>query len=304
MRRIQISMLATLVSVAAAHGTKFAVAQAKSTAPQVHVTKLHAARVSPMDLEIGGELAGMPAGVTRYITRDDLLGLPQVTYTVTDDANFTGPTKVSGVPLEDLMRYFGAGPAADFVVAICNDKYRANYPRAYLAQHHPLLVLEVNGNAPSGWPKDSGGHGYDMGPYMISHPKFTPSFKILSHSDEPQIPWGVVRIEFRDEKAVFGAIAPRGPHANDPAVQAGYTIAQQNCFRCHNAGEEGGRKSGVTWAVLSAVAVSSPEFFAAYVRNPKSKSAGAQMPGNPRYDDQTLRALTAYFQSFSQAEKP
>jgi len=43
---------------------------------------------------------------------------------------------------------------------------------------------------------------------MISHPAFAPSFKVLSHTDEPQIPWGVVRIEFPDEKSVFGAIAP------------------------------------------------------------------------------------------------
>lgn len=306
MRRIQIGVLAGFVFVAgaAALGTKLADARDKSTAPQVRVSELHAARLSTMDLEIGGELADLPPGTTRYISRDELLALPQVSYTVTDDANFTVPTKVSGVLLEDLMRYLGASPGADLVVAICDDQYRANYTHDYMAAHHPLLVLTVNGQPPSGWPKDSGGHGFDMGPYMISHPKFTPSFKILSHSDEPQIPWGVVRIEFRDEKAVFGAIAPRGPHANDPAVQAGYKIAQQNCFRCHNAGDQGGQKSGVAWAVLSAVAFSSPEFFEEYVRNPQSKTPKAQMPGNPRYDDQTLHALKAYFKYFSQPEKP
>ena len=48
-------------------------------------------------------------------------------------------------------------------------------------------------------------------------------------------------------------MSPLGPQANDTAVQAGFKIAQQNCFRCHNAGDEGGRKSGVTWTVLSAM---------------------------------------------------
>ena len=95
-----------------------------------------------MDLEIGGELAGLPPGTTRYVTRDELLALPQVSYTVTDDANFTVPTKVSGVPLEDLIRALGGAPDADLVVAICDDKYRANYPHDYIAAHHPLLVLE------------------------------------------------------------------------------------------------------------------------------------------------------------------
>jgi len=299
-------MLTAFVFVAgvAAHGTKRADAQAKPTAPPVRAAELHATRLFPMDLEVGGELAGLPSGATRYVTRDDLLALPQVTYTVTDDSNFAGPTDVSGVPLEDLIRYLGASPTADLVVAICDDEYRANYPRAYLARHHPLLVLEVNGKPPAGWPKDSGGHGFDMGPYMISHPKFTSSFRILAHTDEPQIPWGVVRLEFRDEKAVFGAIAPRGPRTNDPAVQAGYKITQQNCFRCHNRGAEGGQKSKVSWTVLSALAAKSPEFFASYVRNPRAQNPNAQMPGNPGYDEATIRALAAYFETFSQPEKP
>ena len=265
----------------------------------VPVPNWRAVRKSPSDLELGGDLVGLPPGATRYITREDLLALPQVTYTVTDDSNFIGAAKISGVQLEELTRSLGAAPHSDMVVAICDDKYRANYPSDYVAAHHPLLVLTINGQPPSGWPKDSEGHGYDMGPYMISHPKFKPSFKIFSHSDEPQIPWGVVRIELRDENAVFNTIAPRGPHAAAPLVKAGYRIAQQNCFRCHNMGREGGQKSGVPWLVVSTWATASPEYFAAYVRDPQASNPHAQMPGNPGYDDETIGALIAYFQTFS-----
>jgi mono/diheme cytochrome c family protein len=165
-------------------------------------------------------------------------------------------------------------------------------------------VLDVNENPPSGWPKDSQEHKFDMGPYMISNPRFAPSFKVLSHSDEAQIPWGVVRIEFRDEKIVFGAIEPRGPQAHSPSVQAGFAIAKQNCYRCHNSGREGGRKSGVPWESLGALAVASPKDFAAYVRNPQAKNSQAQMPGNPQYDDATLAALAGYFRTFAQPPKP
>ena len=280
---------------------------------------LHVNRSSPSDLELGGEIAGLPSGTTRYLTRDDLLALPQATYTVTDDANFSGPTQVSGVLLEDLIRRLGAAPESDLIVAICKDRYHANYPGAYMAAHHPLLVLTINGKPPASWPKDAEGHGSDMGPYMITHPRFKPSVKILTHQilsdqilsdqilsdqilsdhDEPQIPWGVVRLEIRDEKVVFGAIAPPGPHAADPVVQAGYRVAQQNCFRCHNMGNEGGRKSGYPWPILSAFATATPEDFVAYVHNPQAKNPQAQMPGNPGYDDATMRALLAYFQTFS-----
>jgi mono/diheme cytochrome c family protein len=260
--------------------------------------KLHEARQLPSDLEVGGELAGLPPESTRYIARDELLAMPQVAYTVTDDSNFTGATKIAGVELAELVRRLGRSES-DMVVVICDDKYRANYPHAYLEAHRPVLVLNVNGQPPADWPKDSLDHKYDMGPYMISHPKFAPSFKILSHVDEPQIPWGVVRLEFRNEKTVFGAITPPGPHARDSEVQAGFRIAQQNCYRCHNAGREGGQKSGRSWQVLSALAIASPEAFTAYIRNPVARNPRAQMPGNMGYDDATLHALAAYFRTFS-----
>jgi mono/diheme cytochrome c family protein len=266
--------------------------------------KLRATRTSPLDLELAGDLANLPPNSTRYITREDLLALPQVNYTVTNDANFTGPTQISGVSLEELARQLAAAPASDLTVTICADQYRANYPRAYIAVHRPVLVLTINGQPPSGWPKDAEGHNLDMGPYLISDPNFTPSFKILGHSEEPQNPWGVVRLEFRDEAAVFGAIAPPGPQAQDPQVQAGYRLAQQNCFRCHNMGTEGGHKAGRPWLVLSAWATAQPNYFAAYIHNPKEKNPNARMPSFPDYDDATIRALIAYFQIFTAREKP
>lgn len=261
-------------------------------------------RQLPSDLEVSGALTGLPPESTRYLTREELLAMPQVSFTVTDDMNFTGPTRIRGVKLEELALRLTASSGSNMAVAICDDGYRANYPRAYLVAHHPVLVLEVNGQPPAGWPKDSQEHKFDMGPYMISHPKFTSGYKILSHAEEAQIPWGVVHIEFREEKIVFGAIAPRGAHAQDHEVQDGFRIAEQNCFRCHNAGREGGQKSGLSWEALSAFAAASPKDFAAYIRRPLTKNPHAQMPGNPRYDDATLAALTAYFRTFSEPAKP
>jgi mono/diheme cytochrome c family protein len=275
-----------------------------SPASPAPVVILHATRQSPSDLEVGGQLTGMPPGATPYVTREELLALPQINTTVSDDSNFSGPTKIGGVMLDVLARSLGAAVESDLVIAICNDQYRANYPREYISAHHPLLVLTVNGQPPSGWPKDSEAHKYDMGPYMISHASFAPAFKILSHADEAQIPWGIVRIEFRNQRTVFGAIAPQGPHASDAAVQAGFHIAQQNCFRCHDSGDEGGIKAGVPWVALSQVASASPELFRNYIHNPAAVFPKAQMPGNPNYDDATLSAITAYFQTFSTAKKP
>jgi mono/diheme cytochrome c family protein len=300
---IGLFVLAIITFAAMYPAPRAASAQSESAAPAALTPKLREERTSATDLEISGDLAGLTPGMTRYATRDDLLALPQVTYSAKDDPNFAGPAQVKGVQLEDLVRALGVAPT-DLVVAICDDKYHANYPREYREQHNPVLVLEVNGKPPSGWPKDSGGHRYDMGPYMISHAKFTAGFRVLSYSEESQIPWGVVRLEFRDEKAVFGAIAPLGAHANDPAVQAGYKIAQQNCFRCHNMESDGGQKAGIPWAILSALATGSPAYFIGYVRDPAAKNRQTQMHGSPNYDDETMGALVAYFQTFTQPEKP
>ncbi len=302
-------VLLAAITLLPATGVRAAAGAADSSQPAVslNVVSLSLARKSASDLEVGGELAGLPRGATRYVTLASLLTLPQVTYTGTDDTNFAGAavgvtnvsgTKISGVPLAELARALAAAPDSDMVVAICDDKYRANYPRDYVKAHQPLLVLRVNGRLVPGWPKDRETHRFSMGPYMISHPKFTPAFTVLSHTDEAQIPWGVVRIEFRDERAVFGAIAPRGPRAQDAGVQAGYRIAEQNCFRCHNMGGEGGEKSGRPWLVLAAWAAASPEYFSAYVRDPKKKNRHAEMPANRGYDDVTLRAIREYFATF------
>jgi len=269
-----------------------------------HSLPLHVTRQAASDLEVSGELAGLPKGATRYVALKDLLKLPQVSYTIPADPNFVKTTTISGVALDELLRLLSATPAKDMIVAVCDDKYQAAYPRAYVAAHHPLLVLKVDGKLAPGWPKDPDAHSFNMGPYMISQPTFKPSFKILAHSDEAQIPWGVVRLEFRNERAVLGAIAPRGPHAQDATVQAGYRIAQQNCYRCHNMGHEGGQKAGRSWVVLAALAVASPDYFSAYVRDPKKKNPHAEMPGNPDYDETTIEALRAYFQTFAPAERP
>jgi mono/diheme cytochrome c family protein len=262
---------------------------------------LRTTRSSPLDLEVGGEISGAPAGSARYLTRADLLALPQTSSYVTDDPNFAKPVRIEGVLLEELVRRIAVEGDSALVVAICNDRYRAHYPREYRAAHHPVLVLTSNGMGPEDWPKNSEDPAIGIGPFLISHAKFAPTFRVLSHADEAQIPWGVIRVDFRNEKAVFGAIAPRGPHSNEEGVKAGYRIAEQNCFRCHNLGDDGGQKAARPWEVIAAWASTSPQRFASYVRSPQAVNRKAEMPGFAEYDEATIKALRAYFATFADA---
>jgi hypothetical protein len=124
------------------------------------------------------------------------------------------------------------------------------------------------------------------------------AYKILAHQEEPQIPWGVVRLEFEDEKAAFSSIAPHGASADNPSVQSGYRIAQQNCLRCHANSDEH-TKGTITWSAMAIMATRSPQQFAAYVKDPASFSANSEMSPNPEYDDATLLALVDYFTTFA-----
>ena len=261
---------------------------------------LHAERSSPGDLEVGGELTDAPTRSIRYIRYKDLLSLPQESYTVSDDSNLPTNTQISGVALETLARLLGQS-SDTFIDAICDDRYQANYPHDYIAAHHPLLVLRINGKPHDQWPpvKDGG----SLGPYLISHPIFKPAFRILSHEDEPQIPYGVVGIEFHRDSVVFAAIRPLGMWPANSPVEQGYEIAKQDCFRCHNMGAVGGSKAGRSWQSLARRAAQDGPRFRQTIRDPQSVNPKATMPAHPAYDDATLNALTAYFKTFAIARR-
>jgi len=260
---------------------------------------MSAQRSSPQDLEISGELPGVGAGQKRFVRYADLTSLAQVTFTVKDDENFGHPVKLSGVPLDALIAALGVNGAKVLVAAPSSDGYEAHYTAEYRAQHHPFLVLRVDGQDPAHWPKGPDGENY--APYLISHPSFAPAFHILAHKDTAQIPFGVTGLRFLNEAAVQELLPPGGGAPASPAME-GYRIAQQNCLRCHRSGDVGGTKSPFGWPQMALIAQGNPAAFGKYVVRPNSVNPEANMPANPDYDAATVAALTAYFQRFAPAE--
>lgn|SRR6187402_259809 len=256
-------------------------------------------RVTSEDLAISGNLTGLPPGSVRYVAYSDLLKLPQVRFQVTDDPNFHEKTEIDGVYLESLLRALDIPDKDTLIAAICDDKYEAHYPAAYRATHHPILVLRINGRQPAQWPRSSDGGTY--GPYLISHASFAPQFKVLAYAEESQIPNGVLELRFLKEDEVLAEIHPRGNFAADSPQMKGGIIARENCLRCHNSGPYGGDKAGRSWEALGRISQTSPSDFARYIKDPKSVNGLAQMPGFPEYDEATLAALAAYFQTFAPA---
>ncbi|MES2391867.1 MAG: hypothetical protein V4555_09510 [Acidobacteriota bacterium] len=293
MNRTRMQLLALALIAAAASS-----AWHQLTVSAASRIKLQRTRHSAGDLEVGGELAGVPPGETRFIAYSDLLKLPLETYTVTDDSNFIGTVRITGVALEKLPSLLGAAQDAHMITAVCDDLYAAHYPAAYIQAHHPLLVLRIDGRDPAHWPL--GADHSAMGPYLISHAKFTPGFQILAHKEEPQVPWGVIRLDFNHEADVYAPIQPRGPAADSEQVQQGFAIAKQNCFRCHARDGEGGRKSKRSWERIARQSVTDPRSFDDYVRNPQALNPASQMAASPQYDAATLAALRSYFRPFAE----
>ncbi len=254
-------------------------------------------QASPQDLAVSGDVPGVATGTTGYLSLAELRKLPHVSATVTDDSNFTAPAHIEGVSLDDLLAALHIPGKNTMIAAICDDQYEAHYAADYRAAHHPILVYSLNGKPLATSARTADGGVY--GPYLISHAVFKPRYSILSHPEEAQIPNGLLEVRFLNEDKVLAAIKPQGSFAeNSPEVQ-GYRIAREDCFRCHNQGEYGGHKASRTWQRLAKLASEQPDFFSAYIRDPKSQYALAQMPGEPNDDDATIKALTAYFATFA-----
>jgi len=263
---------------------------------------LTARRAAATDLEIGGLAKDGP----RYVSRKSLLELSQVEAVLKRDENFpeapAAGVRVRGVEFGALIRGLGAEGAADAkeiaVEAVCSDGYTPTFPPDYMLQHHPILVLTIDGLASSAWAEKT--RTADLGPYFVAYADFKPAFHVLSHTDRPQVPTQILRLEIATQERMFSGIEP--PHAEklqaDSPVIRGYRIAQQNCFRCHSAAGYGGTKSSRDWRYLASIARKKPERFAAWVHNPQSIEPKSQMPPNLNYDRDTLAALTRYFAVF------
>jgi hypothetical protein len=258
---------------------------------------LHEKRASAEDLELSGNLPGVPANAVRFVSHSDLLKLPQVTFSVTDDPNFKGKTEISGVYLDEILRALDIPEKDTLIAAICDDKYEAHYPVQYRGVHHPILVLRINGKQPAQWPRTSDGGSY--GPYLVSHASFTPRYRVLAHAEEAQIPNEVIELRFLEEDEVFNAMHPRGDFVAGSPEMLGYQIARENCFRCHNSDSYGGHKASMPWSTLGRIAQEKPKICKRYIQDPQSVNSLAQMPGFPEYDDATFAALTTYFQTFA-----
>jgi hypothetical protein len=267
----------------------------KRTAPATY-------RHSPSDLEVLVLDSSGNQKPAIYLSRAFLAALPQKTTSLQADENFpelpASGARVTGVDLDTLLRAILPSDSVA-AVALCRDGYTSPFPRQAIADHHPILVLTVDGLSPHVWARKN--HTYDPSPYFITYQNFIPSSHVLTQDERAQHPAEIVRLKILPTATLFSSMAPPDTlqlPPDSPAI-AGFRLAQQNCFRCHNSGETGGTKANRTWQHLAEIAKSRPDFFAAWVHDPRSLVPNSKMPPNLKYDQPTLNALTRYFQTLA-----
>lgn len=255
---------------------------------------LQTQRSSPQDIEITGDLSGLAQGQSRFARYADLAALPQVTYTVKDDPDFDHPVQLSGVSLDTLLAALNP-PAGkkQLVAAVGADGYEGHYTAEHRAQHHPFLVLKIDGKEPSQW--THGPNGEVFAPYFVTYPQFKPLFHIMTQPDAPQLPTGVSKLILYDETSALASLRPPAK-APASALQASRIIAV-NCLRCHSNGKIGGTKSPFGWPQMALIAQGNPSAFGKYLVQPNRVNPEATMPPNPEFDAATVAAITAYFKA-------
>lgn len=253
-------------------------------------------RASAFDLEVSGELAGVPSGAVRYVRYSDLRALPSTVLRLTDEF-VPGGQDVTVLFLADLWKALPVSADADCMLAGCVDRYASVFPSDFIARCRPFLVLEINGAGPDRWPPK--GLDYNPGPYAITvSEKLAPAaagFPDLDHKK----PWGVSSIEVANFKRSFAG-AYRGRWASLSArASAGRALWIGSCDSCHlgPGGIFSGNVSRQAFPIVAAVARGDPPLFRQYVRDPKSVLSSAKMEPQPRYTDAELDSIIAFLEA-------
>ena len=252
-----------------------------------------ASRQDWQDLEvITLDSKGNPAE-TVYYSYDQLLTLPTVTVKTERDPNTNTPATYTGIYISDLFEALDPGASFDVIGAIRLDKYRQYYDRDYVARHRPILLLKFDGKVPNDWPQTEDRNM--LGPYCIVHESFSPAEAIYSYVEKPRDMYGIVSVELSRFAQTLGRFVPK-ESGNDPEVVKGQKIAVGSCSTCHNLGNAGGQM-GPPWAVLAAAVVISKDRFRNKVADPHSLNPTSHMTPHPEFDDNTFKALEAYFKA-------
>ena len=268
--------------------------------------KLWATRTSDGDLALSGDWGAVPAGETRYVTREALAALPGVK-TVTDRVWPTAdPVEMTILPLTVLWAALEPDADADGIVLTCGDRWESWMPLSLLEAKGPYLILYYDGRAPvdeGGWPAFLGIE--PMAPYYAfvsptEHPDFVDAtpFGMISAT---QI-WEHTAANETERYAPFftGGMAELA----GPAAKGGELFLAR-CNNCHQGADEvGGNVSQRPFVILQAHATLNADYFVKMVTDPKQFYPETIMPRHLDLTAEDFDALIAFMAATKAVTSP
>jgi cytochrome c2 len=268
----------------------------------VRALELQAERHQPDDLALAGPFAGIPAGATRYLARQEMARLPGVIQLHEKLTPSLPEAELTVLPLPVLLDVLPPAPGTDGVLLTCADRWQSVLPLAFIHAYAPYLLLYYDGRSPAeGWPMFSKVEAF--APYYVNvssvaHPEFNGVIDEGMISGTQVIELRAINVRQHYEPFYAGALA----HLSKPA-EAGRKIFIRECNNCHQGpGGVGGNTSQRPLVLLQTHATLNEDFFRKMVRRPRDFYPDTVMPSHEHFGEETFGPLIAFLRESRAAD--
>lgn len=250
-------------------------------------------------LQLAGDFSALVGGdAPLTVTREALAALPGYREIMAQLLPQEPETTLGVLPLTALLEAYPLAEGADGLILETINHWESFVTVEHLTEEGSLLLLYYGGEAPSSghWPA-WGGDVEPLAPFYVFDPaapmpsfKTSPAFGMIAATQ-------ITAIRATSVAARYGALLDAELSA--PA-QAGRTLFLQRCNTCHRGpGGAGGNSSARPFALLTALANNSPDYFRRLVANAKAFYPNTSMPAHGDFGDGEYEALLAFFGEMS-----
>lgn len=233
----------------------------------VRADGLEPGRGSPDDLAVSGLFTPLAPGATAHFTRASLEAMPGVVKIHERVKPELPEVDLEVLPLLELFKAVPPAAGADGIVLIGADSWESFLPMEFVKTYHPYVLLRYDGRTPAGgWPKVYGIK--PLAPYFSDiSPSLGPKLETpleYGYNDANQMV-EIRAVVTKDRYAPFfeGKLA-----GLSPAAAMGRKTFLRECSNCHlGPGHVGGNVAHRSFALLSAQATLSKDYFIHFVRN-------------------------------------
>lgn len=250
-----------------------------------------------------GELLFKAGEIEKTLSRQDLLGFPQVNLSVLDPAR-GGRAEYTGLELNVLLTaQFGDGwRQGSEIVFTCTDGYRPAIPVALLQRYRAVLAYAQPGHAGFEPIARSNRQALDPGPYYLVWD--TDSDAALAGEHGISWPWQIARIELVLGKEQAATATP--PAGSGKLARQGFLAFREHCIKCHSINGEGADLAMDLNYPVNVTEYWRPEWLARFILDPQSLRYNSRMSGLPAElprREQTAREILAYLRAMSKHKR-